>query len=99
ARDPQGSADVLERPLAKILEPHLAAEALAYLLANRGRDTDAVGLGQRLQACGDVDAIAEDVAVLLDDHIAEVDADPESDPAARRNVAIGQPRPALDLDG
>ena len=42
---------------------------------------DAARCGDRLQARGDVDAIAVDVAVRLLDHVAEVHADAKSHPA------------------
>ena len=41
-------------------------------------DADAAGLGEALEAGRDVDAVAEDVAVL-DDDVADVDADAEPD--------------------
>jgi len=39
------------------------------------RDRDAAELGQALQPCGDIDAVAIDRAVMLLDQFAEVDAD------------------------
>ena len=53
-------------------------------------DGHAAGLGQRLHAVGDVDAVAVDV-VALDDHVAEIDADAELNPLLgwRRGVALG----------
>ena len=68
----------------------------------RAGDADAAGLGHRLQARGDVDAVAIDV-VALDDDVAEIDADAKPDPLrfGRALVAIGHS--ALDhgsaLDG
>ena len=56
------------------------------------------GVGQALEPGGDVDAVAEDV-VVLDDHVAEIDADPELDPAGRRHVGVALGHPALDLGG
>jgi hypothetical protein len=56
----------------RILEADV--EPVADLLAHCGGDADAARFRDRLEARGDVDAVAEDVAVL-DDHIAEVDAD------------------------
>src|ERR1043165_9930053 len=41
-------------------------EAIGELVAHRAGDADAARLGQRLEARGDVDAVAEDVAVLVD---------------------------------
>ena len=42
-------------------------------------DHDAARLGQLLEPGGDVYAVAVDVAVALDDHVAQVDADAEAD--------------------
>ena len=69
-------ADVLQRLLAAvdegIFDPQLDQ------VAHGARHGDAAGLGQRLDAGGEVDAVAEDVLVLLvDDHLAEMDADAE----------------------
>jgi hypothetical protein len=71
--------DVLHRVLALVLERHGAAVALRHLDGFRHRD--AAGLGKRLQARRDVDAITVHSAVGLFDHIAQMHADPESHPA------------------
>ena len=84
--DPDRPGDVLDVLLAQILEGDV--EPVADLVAHRRRDADAARLGQRLEPRGDIDAVAEDVAVL-DDHVAEIDADAELDasaPAARRRL-------------
>ena len=60
---------------------------MADLIAHRARDADAAGLGERFQARRHVDAVAEDV-VVLDDHVAQIDADAELDPPRRRDVQI-----------
>ncbi len=74
------------------------AEPAADLVADRARDADAARLGQLLQARGDVDAVAEDVVVLAD-HVAEVDADPELDLALAAPTSLLRARhAALDLD-
>ena len=39
-------------------------DAVAQLVARRARDADSAGLGQRLEPGGDIDAVAENVAVL-----------------------------------
>ena len=44
------------------------------------RDAHRAGFGQRLEPGGDIDAITEDI-VTVDDYIAEMDADPEFEPA------------------
>ncbi len=43
---------------------------------HRRRDRDAAGFGQGLQPRRDVDAVAVEIAAF-DDHIADIDADPE----------------------
>ena len=43
------------------------------------RHRDAARLGDAFESRGDIDAVAEDI-VVLDDHVAEVDADAEFDP-------------------
>src|ERR1700731_1498563 len=47
---------------------------------------------------GPVAAIAEDV-VVLDDHVAEIDADAKLYPPRRRDVRVASRHPALDLRG
>jgi hypothetical protein len=51
-----------------------------------------------LQACGDVDAIAQHVLVL-DHHIAQVDADPEADAAILRHIGLTSGQGDLDING
>jgi hypothetical protein len=60
-------------------------------------DTDAAGVGYSFKARGNVDAIAEDV-VVIDDDIADVDADPEIDPHCRGDVGVLRRHSALDFD-
>src|SRR5262249_6866177 len=63
------------------------------VLLNPGRDADAAGFGQAFEAGGDVDAVAEDVAVL-DDDVALMDAGAEFHAPLRRKrrTAFGQSR-------
>jgi hypothetical protein len=51
-----------------------------------------------LQARRDVDAVTEDVAVL-DDDVAEIDADPEPDPAVLGNTGLAIDHRPLHLGG
>src|SRR5207244_10295253 len=83
--------DILELLLTEIAE--VEVELARSILPHPGRDTDAARLGQAFEAGRDVDAVAEDVAVL-DDDVALVDADAEGDAALRRyrGVAFGQLR-------
>jgi hypothetical protein len=78
--DPHRSGDVLEPLLATILERQrqLALEFVEYL----ARNAHAAWIGGRLQANGDVHAVADDILVLRDDDVAEVD--PHAHPDAER---------------
>ena len=69
-------------------------EPVADLIAHRAGDADAAGLGEHLETRRDVDAIAEDV-VLLDDDVAQIDADAELDPPRRRHIGIAPRHPPL----
>ena len=51
------------------------------------------GLGDTLQSCGDVDAVAHQVAVALLDDIAQMDADAELDAALGRKPALRSTMP------
>jgi hypothetical protein len=68
----------------------------AHLVPNDTADADPTRLGQRLQTRRDIYAIAEDV-VLLSDHVAEIDPDPELDPLFRRGPRVPLGHAALDL--
>jgi hypothetical protein len=49
---------------------------------NRVGNKHPAGIGQRLDPCGDVDAVAIEI-VTLDDHVAEIDADAKLDAVIR----------------
>ena len=71
-----GAAHILELVLAAVDEG--VVDAQLDEVAHRARHGDAAGLGQRLDAGGEIDAVAEDVLVLVvDDDLAEMDADAE----------------------
>ena len=78
---PDRPRDVLERLLADVFESEV--EAARSVLLNARRDADAARFGQAFEPRRDVDAVAEDVAIL-DDDVALVDADAELDAAFRR---------------
>ncbi len=81
------AGDVFQALLAEIVEGEVEAAGGVFLDA--GRDADAAGLGERLEARGDIDAVAEDVAIL-DDNVADIDADAELDAVVRyAGVALG----------
>jgi antitoxin PrlF len=59
----------------------------AGMLAHRRRDAHPAGLRQCLQAGGDIDGIAEEIAVL-DHHVADMDADAEQQPAIQGQALV-----------
>ena len=61
------------------------------------RDADAARLGDALQACGDVDAVAVDARLVVDD-IAEVDADAELHPTICFDGGVALGHRLLDGD-
>ena len=81
---------VAERTVIEIeLVPDLVVDGL--------RNADCAGLGERLEPGSDVDAIAKDV-VAVDDHVAEIDADPQLETALGRDRLIDCARCSLHLD-
>lgn len=75
------TGDVLQRLLADILHGDL--EFADQFLMHLGGDADAAGFGEAFEPRRNVDAIAEDVRAFAD-HVAEIDADPQHDPARAR---------------
>jgi hypothetical protein len=70
---------------AEIVEGHF--EAVAQLLVGRGTEADPARLGQRFEPGCNVDAVAEYV-VLLNDNVAEINADAEPDPPLLGNLGF-----------
>ena len=62
------------------------------------RHGDAARLGDALDPRRDIDPVAEDI-VVVDDHIAKIDADAELDPPVLGNVAVPIAHLALDFGG
>ena len=60
-------------------------------------DANAARLGNSLQPGGNVDAIAKDI-VVVDDDVADMDADPEFNPDIWRDVGILRGHGALNFD-
>jgi len=85
AVDPHRAGDVLDLLLAQILKGE--GQPVANVIVNGTGDEHPAGIGQRLYASGDIDAIAVEV-VALDDHIAEIDADAQLDAAVRPDSGI-----------
>jgi hypothetical protein len=79
---PHGSNDVLDLLLAEI--DNGEAEAVAHLLVRRRTEADPARLGQGFEPGGDVDAAAQDVAIL-DDDVADIDAHANS---SRRSEGV-----------
>jgi len=68
------------------------------MVVDAARDADTAGLGQPLETHGDIDAIAEDVAVL-DHDIADIDADAKPHTALFAEGQVGLGKITLDLNG
>jgi len=68
------------------------------MVVNAARDADAARLGQPLETHRDIDAIAEDVAVLHHD-IADIDADAKPHTALFAKGPVGLGKITPDLNG
>ena len=77
--------DVLDLLLAQILERDV--EFVAHLIVHDPADANPARLGESFQARGDVDPVAVDVS-LLDDHVAQIDADAQLYPVVRRDISV-----------
>ena len=88
--------DVLDAVLAQVDEAD--RKLLADMLAHGRADADLAGLGERLEPRRDVDAVAKDVLVL-DDHVADIDADAKADVLAFIDVGIAVFHALLHHDG
>ena len=62
------------------------------------RKTNRSRLGDALQTCGDIDAVAHQVAVALLDHVAHMNADAEVDAAVRRHAGVALDHGVLKFD-
>jgi hypothetical protein len=72
-------------------------ELVADVIAHHSADTDTPRLGQPLQPRRDIHTVTEDV-VFLNDHIAEIDAHTEPDPALPLHLGLALGHPALEID-
>src|SRR5829696_5259337 len=82
--------------LACILEG--VRQPVSDLIPHGSREAYPTRLGQALQACRHIYSIAEEV-VLIVDHIAEIDADPEQNAPVLAQVGIPVEHAPLHLDG
>ena len=93
---PHWPGDVLDLLLAHVLKREI--ELVPHLLVRRRADADPARLGQRFEPGGNIDAVAEDVAIL-DDDVTDIDAHAKFDPPSRRHGGIADDHFALHLDG
>src|SRR5262249_9360757 len=92
---PHRPADVFELLFADILEGDI--EFLADLVAHDPADADATGIGQTLEAGGQIHSVAEDVAILGDD-VALMNTDAELDAVGGRDLSVALCHHPLHLD-
>ena len=92
---PHREADVLQFLLASVFVGKV--ELVADILAHRARYRDAAGLGDALDPRRDIDPVAENVGTL-DDHVAQVDSDPQLDAAILGHCGVAVAHVALDID-
>jgi hypothetical protein len=88
AIDSHRPLDVLHLVLAQKFQRH--AELARQMIIGGAGDYDTAGMGEVLQPSCDVDSVAMHI-VAIDDHIAEIDADPQVDPSplGQAGVAFG----------
>ena len=89
--------DVLDLSLAAVLE--IGFDLAFDLAVDLAGDQDAAGIAQRFEPGGDVDALAIDVAAILDDDVAHVQPDPQLERAGcAAHVALDRHRAAQRRD-
>ena len=88
--------DVLQLLLAGVLEVHV--DLAAHLPVGIVRHADAAGLGDAFKPRGDIHAVAEDV-VVLDDDVADMDADAQLDALVLRHRRVALDHTALNFHG
>ena len=92
-KDADRAGDILNRLLAEIGEGE--RELVSDLIIRRARDAQAARLAESLQAGGNVDAIAENVAAV-DDDIAYIDAYAKNDALVLGNACVATEHAALN---
>jgi hypothetical protein len=63
------------------------------------RQTDRARLANALKPCGDVDPVSHEIVVAFLDHVAQMNADAELNPALRRQARVALDHAVLHLDG
>ncbi|HXG81480.1 MAG TPA: hypothetical protein VNJ05_06740 [Sphingomicrobium sp.] len=82
---PHGEVDVLELLVAQILKREI--ELVANVLTHRAGNGNSTGFCDPFKPRGDVHSIPEDV-VIIDNHVAQIDSNPEFDAAVIGNPDI-----------
>ena len=93
--DTHRTRDVLQLVLAQVLEGKV--ETVAHLVVDRLRDEHAPRLGEPFEPCRDVDAVAVNPGLVVDD-VPEVDADAEQHPTMLGHFLVAHRHDVLDLD-
>ncbi len=88
--------DVLYLLFPHVLEVKL--ELLLHVVVDMAGDADTAWLRQDLKPCRDVDAVSEQLA-LLDEHVAQVDANTEAHASCLRQVGIALRQLPLHFHG
>ena len=94
--DMDGLGDVLQRLVAEVFSAQ--PELVPHLVPHGSGHADGAGVGEPLEARGDVNPLPVD-PVALDHHVAEVNADAKLHPSVGRHVGVPGLESALDLDG
>ena len=93
--DTHRPGDVLDLLLAHVLERK--GELVAHLIPHHSADADPARFGQGFETRRDIDTVAEDV-VLVDDDVAEIDADAEIDAPLGWHAGVTPGHLSLHLD-
>jgi hypothetical protein len=80
-------SDVLDLLLAQV--PEGEVELVAHLVAHDAADADPARIGQGFETGGDIDAVAEDVALINDD-VAEINTNAELDTPFGGDAGVAQ---------
>ena len=95
--DPDRLGDVLELGRAEVGDSEIEPP-LDLPIGLLGK-TDRPRLGDAFEPCGDIDAVAHEIAVAFLDHVAEMDADTKFDALVRRDPSVALDHRPLDFNG
>ena len=88
--------DVLQVLLTAILSGDI--NFATHLVIGRARQANTTRLGDPLQSRRHIDAVAHEVAIVLHDHVTEIDADAELDALVRCQTGIAVSHSSLHFD-